>query len=111
MKKEDFASIIDSMEENKKIAKKRHYDTKIPCPSCGERIGFVQPDCPFCGESIPFWSDKAGKVLLSLGSLIALGFLVSVFYFWDSGASGYFLPRVFLGLALIFGLGERASRY
>ena len=39
------------MEEPKKTYKKRHYDTKLPCPGCGERIGFVQSTCPFCEEN------------------------------------------------------------
>lgn len=111
-KKEEFAGIIDNMEETKETPKKRHYDTKTPCPSCGERIGFVQPDCPFCGESIPFLSDRAGKLLLSLGCLLALGFAFSIFYFWDEGGMLLsYLFRGLVGLAIAFALGERASRY
>ena len=84
------------MNETKKTPKKRHYDSKLPCPGCGERIGFDEPDCPFCGESIPFWSDKAGKVMFGLGFFLAAGYLFSVFYFWEEG--GMFLGYLAKGL-------------
>ena len=71
------------MTEQKKTPKKRHYDTKLPCPGCGERIGFIESTCPFCDEKIPFTSDKAGKIIVVLGCLLALGFFWFRFLFLE----------------------------
>jgi hypothetical protein len=100
------------MTEEKKTPKKRHYDTKLPCPSCGERIGFVESTCPFCEERIPFTSDKAGKVLFGLGAFLALGYLFSVFYFWEEG--GMYLGSIGRGIGMmIFALvsADRMFRF
>ena len=100
------------MGEHTTTSKKRHYDTKIPCPGCGERIGVVQPDCPFCGESIPFWGDRAGKLLLSIGFIFASGYLASMIYFWEEG--GYLLGQLLKGfgwMALALASAAGASRY
>lgn len=105
--------ILMNMEENQKIKRKRHYDTKIPCPSCNERIGVVQPHCPFCGEAIPFWGDRGGKLLLSLGFCLASGSLFFLFYFWEDGSylfSGHLL-KGFVLLALAVTSAAGASRY
>jgi hypothetical protein len=100
------------MKETKITPKKRNYDTKLPCPGCGERIGFVEPICPFCGDRIPFWSDKAGKVLFGLGFVLAAGYLFSIFYYWEEGglALGY-LGKGLVPLALAIASADRMFRY
>ena len=100
------------MNENKKTPKKRHYDTKISCPGCGERIGIVQPDCPFCGEYIPFWSDRAKKIFIFLGCFVIVGYLFSVSNSWEKGDRVFgFLAECLFYITFIIAGAERASRY
>jgi len=100
------------MPEINKIPKKRHYDTKLPCPGCGERIGFVESTCPFCGDRIPFLSDKAGKILCGLGFVLATGYLFSVFYYWEEGGMvlGY-LGKGLVPIAIALVSADRMFRY
>jgi len=100
------------MTEEKKTPKKRHYDTKLPCPSCGERIGFIESTCPFCYERIPFTSDKAGKIIFGTGCFLALGYLGSMVYFWEEG--GMFLGSIGRGIGmmiLVLVSADRMFRY
>lgn len=107
-----FSIIIDSMGETKKISKKHHFDNKITCPGCGERIGFVAPTCPFCDESIPFWSDRAGKVMLGIGCFLALVYLVSLIYFWEEHSGSLLsLGEVAFWFIVALTMGDRATRY
>jgi len=81
------------MDKLKKPPKKGKFDTKTPCPSCGERIGCVETYCPFCGDEIPLknWfqlsNDKTGRVILGVAVLLLLGYCFTVFYFWGEALS------------------------
>ena len=99
------------MEDKKKTPKKRHYDTKLPCPGCGERIGFVQSTCPFCDERISFTSDKAGKVLFRFGCFLAVGYLCSIIYFWEEPYLLQALSIILVGIGIVIAAADRVTRY
>ena len=82
-----------------------------PAPAVERESVSCNRDCPFCGESIPFWSDKAGKIMLSLGCFLALGYLFSIFYFWEDSNFLLFLTKGFLGIGMFFAAADKATRY
>lgn len=124
-----YSFILDIMDKPKKPPRKYKFDTKSPCPGCGERIGFVESTCPFCGDEIPFKSwlqlsnDRTGRVILGIALLLLLGYFFTIYYFWgEPGPLGTMvrvlsIPAVFVFccpeiLVLFFGesWGERVKR-
>ena len=89
------------MDRLKKPPQKTKFDTKTPCPSCGERIGCVESYCPFCGDEIPLknWfhlsNDKTGKVILGLAVFLLLGYFFTICYFWGEALSFILIIMLF----------------
>lgn len=100
------------MDQTKMPPKKRKFDTKSPCPSCGERVGCVESYCPFCGDEIPLKSwlrlsnDKTGRVILGVAVFLLSGYFFTIFYFW-----GELLSKILIIMGLPFYVLAEAYAY